>query len=284
MANSTSTNLAALISPIVQEALFTANERSVMRGLVKNFTVPMNSGKVAQVPVYPTKDAVAIAEGTTLAGSAGDVSVATTTKSITLGEVGIMTNLTDMIRDTSEQDVISHLGNVFGNALAAKLDKDLIGLFSSFSTEMGPGAAADLTLTNLFKAQATLRAANAPGEYFAVLNPKQVYAVKSALTNTFDGANNVPDIGNEAFRNAYVGKIAGINIVESNHVEPDANDDAVGAVFSTEALGLAMQMEMNLEIERDAALRADKVVMTSRYGVAELFDAYGVKITSDSAL
>lgn len=283
MANSTTTSLASLISPIVQEALFTANERSVMRGIVKNFTVPMNAGKVAQVPVYPVVTAQSLTEGTTMAGTSADVTVTTTTKNLTLGEVGVMTHLTDMIRDTSEQDVISHLGKVFGEAIATKMDADLIGLFSGFSTEQGPGAAAELTIADMFQAAAELKTNNAPGEYFAVLHPKQVYAVKSALTNTFTGVA-ATDIGNEAYRNGFVGQIAGINVIESSNVSVDGSGDAIGGVFSSEAIGVAMQNDLTIEIERDAALRADKFVATARYGVGELVDAYGVKLTSDATL
>lgn len=283
MANSTTTTLASLISPIVQEALFTANERSVMRGLVKNFAVPMNSGKSVQVPVYPVVAAQALTEGTTMAGTSADIAVTTTTKTLTLAEVGVMTNLTDLMRDTSEADVISHLGKLFGEAIATKMDADLMGLFAGFSTEQGPGAGAELTVADIFQAAAELKSNNAPGEYFAVLHPKQVYAVKSALTNTFTGVA-ATDVGNEAYRRGLVGQIAGVNIIESSNVAVDGSGDSIGGVFSSEAMGLAMQNDLSIEIERNAALRADTVVATARYGVGELIDVYGVKLTSDATI
>lgn len=282
MANSTTTNLAALQSQIVQEAIFTASERSIMRGLVNEFAVPLNSGATARVPVYPTKDAVAVAEGTDLTGTAGNVSVATTTKDIAISEVGIMTNLTDLARDTSEQNVVAHLGRVFGDALAKKMDADLIGLFTGFSTEKGPGAGAELTIQDLFEAAAELRANSAPGAYYGVFHPKQIFNVKKALTNTFSGANNLSNVGNEAMMQGYVGMIAGIQIFESANVSVDGSDDSIGAVFAKDAMGIAIQGDMNIEIQRDASLRADEIVATMRYGVSELIDAYGVKLTADT--
>ena len=45
MANSTSTELANLLPEIVAEAIFQANERSLMRALVRNFNIPAGSGK-----------------------------------------------------------------------------------------------------------------------------------------------------------------------------------------------------------------------------------------------
>ena len=198
-----------------------------------------------------------------------------------------MTNLTDFIRDTSEQNVVSHLGRLFGNAIAKKIDTDLIGLFGNLSVDKGPGAAGELTIEDLFQAAAELKANNAPGQYYGVFHPKAIYNVKKALTNTFSGAQNVTDLGNEAMRSGFVGTIAGIQIFESNNVAVDTNDDSVGAVFSNECFGIAMQNNLNIEMQRNASLRAEEVVATARYGVAELFDdtataKYGVKMTSDS--
>lgn len=284
MAVTQQANIAALVSPIVQEALFTASEQSIMRGLVKNYNVPMNSGKSAQVPVYPTVSAVAVSEGTDLASSNGDITVSTTTAEITLGEVGVMTNLTDFAKNTSEQNVVSHLGRLFGEAIAKKIDTDLIALFSGFSTSKGPGAGQELTIASMFSAAAELRTNAAPGPYFGVFHPKQIFAVKSALTNTFNGANNLPDLGNEALRAGYVGEIAGIRIFESSNVSVDGSGDATGGIFAMDALGLAMMEDMRIEVQRDASLRADEIVATATYGVKELIDSYGMKMISDATI
>jgi len=286
MANSTTTSLASLISPIVQEALFVASERSIMRGLVKNFDVANNTGKIAQVPIYPTATAQDLTEGTDMAGTSADQTITTTTKNITLAEVGIMTVLTDMIRDTSEQNVIAHLGKIFGESVARKQDTDLVNLFSGFSTESGGGAGQELTVAQLFKAFAELQESNAPGPYYGVFHPKAIYNVKSQLTNTFAGGTNFapPETANAAMRNGFVGTIAGIQIFESSNISIDTDGDAIGAVFSPEALGIAMQNDMNMEMQRNASLRAEEVVMTSRYGVSELIDEYGVKLTSDATI
>lgn len=279
-----SANIAALVSPIVQEALFTASETSIMRGLVKNYTVPMNSGKTAQVPVYPTVSAVSVTEGADLTANA--VSVVTTTKSIDLGEVGIMTTLTDFAKNTSEQNVVAHLGRLFGEAIARKIDQDLIALFSGFSGESGPGANTEITISNLFDAAAELRTSNAPGPYYGVFHPKAIFNVKSQLTNTFMGSSaaNLPDLGNEALRGGFVGQIAGIQIFESSNITVDGSGDSVGAVFAPDALGIAMMDDLKIEVQRDASVRADEVVATATYGVSELFDSYGRKMTSDSTI
>ena len=63
MAGSTTTTLNDLLPSIVAEAMFVANERSIMRGLVKNYTLSAGQGKTVTVPIYPKVDAAAITEG-----------------------------------------------------------------------------------------------------------------------------------------------------------------------------------------------------------------------------
>ena len=136
MANeTTSSTLDDLISPLVAEALFVANERSIMRGLVRNYTLPMNSGKTIQVPIYPTVSATAPGENTDLSNT----EVSTSKADLTVAEVGIMTTLTDFARNVSESDVVRDLGKLFGEAIAKKIDTDLTALFDGFSTAVGDG-------------------------------------------------------------------------------------------------------------------------------------------------
>ena len=60
--------------------------------------------------------------------------------------------------------------------------------------------------------------------------------------------------------------------------------DSKGAVFHRDALGLAMMQDINIEVQRDASLRADELVATAVYGVGELFDTYGVELNFDSSI
>jgi N4-gp56 family major capsid protein len=282
MAYTTNSSLSHLISPIVQEALFVASERSIMRGLVRNYTVPLNNGKVYQIPRYPTASAVAIAEATDLAGSAGDITISTSVSNITLSEIGIMTVLTDMARNTSESNVIADLGKLFGEAIARKMDQDLIALFSGFST--GIGAAQDeISVANLFKASATLKALAVPGPYYGVFSPKAIFSVKSSLTNTFVNPN-AGVLQNQAMVEGYVGRIAGIDIYETANVVEESASNAINAVFSRDALGIAVMQDLKIATQRQESKRADDVVATAVYGVAELHDSYGVKLLGDNQL
>ena len=280
MANeSDTTSLDDLISPLVAEALFVASETSIMRGLVRNFTMPMRSGKILQVPKYPTVTAAALSEATDLDNTA----VSTSKSDLTVVENGIMTTLTDLSRDASESDVVQDLGKLFGEAIARKMDRDLTALFSGFSQSVGNDGD-DLTIATLQQAATKLKAAGVPGPYYGVFNPEQTHALKSTLTNTFVNPN-AGVLQNEAMREGFIGRILGIDIFETSNVVEDSATAYSGAVFAQDALGLAMMKDIAIETQRDASIRGTELVATATYAVGELHDSYGVDVkTSASGL
>ncbi len=280
MANeTTSSTISELYTEIVAEALFVANEQSVMRNLVRNYTIA-GGGKSVEVPIYGVVSASAVSEASDLSNTA----VNPTSKTITASEVGIMTTLTDLARNSASRNVGADIGRLFGEAIAKKVDTDLSALFTGFSEGQG-SAGGELTIDEMFKAVAKLRTANVPAPYYGVFHPKVMYQIKKQLTNTFVGsAGNMPDMGNEALRQGFVGTIAGVQIFESSNIAVDGSDDSIGAIFSQDALGMAMMQDLKVESQRDASLRADEIVATAVYGVSELHDSYGVKLTADSAL
>jgi len=272
-----STTLDDLFVNIVAQARFTAEEQSLMLGLVTQYNIAGQAGKTVQIPKYPAITAAALDEGT----APDDTDVSTSSVTVTCSEVGNSVLLTDLAA-MGAGNPADELGTVLGNAIATKIDSDLITLFSGFSNALG-AAAAEITVADLFKAAATLRANKVTGSMAAVVHPFQAYQLKAGLTNTFANPNG-GDLQNEAMRNGYVGSIAGIDVYESANVSIDANDDAVAAVFAPEALAIAMKTEFNLETQRNATRRGTELVATAVYGVAELDDSYGVKITADAAL
>jgi N4-gp56 family major capsid protein len=280
MANeSTTTSLNDLIAPIVQEAMFVASETSIMPGLVKQFTVPANAGKVLQVPLYPVQTIA------TDAGEAQDLSnteISTGVANITLTEAGIMTTLTDMARNHSVSNVVADLGKLFGEAIAKRHDRALTALFSSFSSQIG-AAGDELEVKDLFEAYATLKANAVPGPYMGVFNPKSIYNIKKTLTNTFVNPN-ASAVVNQAMSEGFIGRIAGIDIYESSNVVEDSATGVTNGIFSRDALGIAIAQNINIETQRDASLRAEEVVASSRYGVSVLHNSYGIKVLGDNQI
>lgn len=276
MAATTSTTLDDLFANIILQARFTAEEESLMLGLVTRYDIGDQAGKTVQVPKYPAITAGDLTEGNDMSSTA----VSTTSQTITVSEVGAQVVLTDLAA-MGAGNPAEELGTVLGNAIATKMDKDLIALFDGFSTSLG-GAGTEITVADLMKAAATLKTNKARGQMAAVVHPWHAYQLKANLTNTFVNPNG-GDLQNDAMRNAYVGQIGGIDIYESANVSIDGSDDAKGAVFVPEALAIAMKRDFNLETQRDASLRAFELNATAIYGVGELDDDYGVELLFDAA-
>ena len=284
MANeSTSSTLSELYTEIVAEALFVASERSVMRPLVKNYAIT-GGGKSVEVPIYATVSAAAVSEASDLSNTAINPSSVT----ITASENGIMTTLTDLGRNAAPRNVAADIGRLFGEAIAKKIDVDLTALFDGFSQEVGDGTAV-LSAANVFNAVAVLRKTGVPtDEISGVFHPLNAFDLKSGLTNTFVGRDT--DLSNEALRNGFVGKVAGVNIFETSNLadssgnNPGTTGDYKGAVFHRDALALAMMQDLKIETQRDASLRADEIVATAVYGVGELHDTYGIEMNVDSSI
>ena len=284
MANeSTSSTLSELYTEIVAEAQFVAQEQSIMRNLVRNYAIT-GGGKAVEVPIYAAVSAAAVNEATDLSNTA----INPTSVTITASEVGVMTTLTDLARNAAPRNVAADIGRLFGEAIAKKIDTDLTALFGGFSTTVGSASTA-MSAALIFQAVAKLRAAGVPGDGLnAVIHPQVAFDLKSGLTNTF--ANPNPGVGNEALRSGLVGQIAGVNIFETSNIadssgnNPGTTGDYKGAVFHSDALGLAMMQDLKIETQRDASLRADEIVATAVYGVGELDDSKGCEVEADSSI
>lgn len=278
---STTTTLNDLLPSIVAEALFVASERSIMRGLVKNYSIGSAQGKTITVPVYPLQTAAGLTEGT--AATPADVSTDGVT--LTVSEVGLATQVTDLARIASVSNVVADVGRLFGEAIARKIDLDLTALFDSFTTNtVGDGTTA-VTAAQIFQAVAKLKSAGVPSTDIAcVLHPAIAYDLKANITNTFANPN-AGDLQNEAMRMGFVGMLAGVPVYEtSNIANTGTTGDYKGGVFHRDALGLAIMQDIKIESQRQALLRGDDIIATAIYGKGIVREQYGVEIHSDSSI
>jgi hypothetical protein len=280
MAGSTTATLDDLLPSIIQEAMFVAQEQSIMRGLVRNYSLAPGQGKVVSVPIYPKQTAAALTEGEEISNTA----VSTTSATMTVATNAIRSMVTDLARTASASNVVADIGRLFGEAIAAKMDKDLLALFSGFSVGAGD-ASTTLSAATIATAVAKLRAVGVPSNDLAiVLNPYVAYDLKSNLTNAFanPGAGMIQ---NDAMKQGFLGMLFGCPVYETaNLVDTGTAGDYVGAVFHRDALGLATIGDITIETQRRASYLGDDIIASCHYAVGELYDGYGVKITADSTL
>jgi N4-gp56 family major capsid protein len=284
---STSVTLNDLLPTIVQEAMFVANERSIMRGLVKNYSLAPSQGKTIQVPIYPVQTAASLTEGNDFNIAAVSTDVAT----FSIGQVGLATMVTDLAINASASNVVADLGRLFGEAVARKIDQDLMALFASFTTNTVGSTSTTITPALVMQAITKLKAAAVPSEgIVAVLHPSVAYDLKSALTttgNTNFAAGAFGDVANEAMRMGYVGQLFGVPVYESSNVPlvaGGAAGDYLGGVFHRDALGFGLMRDIQIETQRRARAIGTDVVCSAMYGAGVVYEQYGVNATFDSTI
>jgi N4-gp56 family major capsid protein len=287
MAGSTSVTLNDLLPTIIQEAMFVANERSIMRGLVKNYTLAPTQGKTIQVPIFPLQTADSLTEGDDFSITAVSTDVAT----FDVGQVGIATMVTDLAVNASASNVVADLGRLFGEAVARKIDKDLMGKFANFTTNSVSNTGTAITPALVMQGITKLRAQGVSADGIAVvLHPNIAYDLKASLTTTGNTAftgGAFGDVANEAMRMGYIGQLFGVPVYESSNAVAypgGASGDYLGGIFHREALGFGLMRDIQIETQRRARAIGTDVVCSAMYGTGVVYEQYGVQASFDSSI
>ena len=280
MANEQTTTLnSELFTALLGDAQFAAYENSVARQVVTALDYPANAGKVLQIPVYASISAADLTEGT--AATAANTN--TTSVSLTLAEIGTYFQVTDMLRDSAQRDVIGDLGFQAGRAIAEKMDTGVFANFSSFD-EIKSNVNAEVTVDDILKGVSELRSRKLTGPFYCILHPGVAYQIKKELSNA--GAATIPALsnaGNTVLSQFYVGQLAGCIIIESALVATSGNN-AVNSVFTPMALAHALRGGVRMETQRQASARATDIMMTAVQGSAILNQQFGVKLTGNKVI
>jgi N4-gp56 family major capsid protein len=286
MASTTASNsLQELLPQIVAEAMFVASERSIMRGLVKNYALGSGQGKTVTVPIYPLVTAAALSEGDEITDGVVNTSSAT----LTVSTAAIRTLVTDLAVASASSNVVADIGRLFGEAIARKIDLDLTAQFSQLNAGFGDNSG-QITAASIFQAVAKLKAAAVPTEgMVCVLHPEIAYDLKAALTtsgnNPFVAGGGTSEVANEAMRSGFVGTLAGIQIFEtSNIANTGTAGDYNGAVFHRDAFGLAMIGDITIETERRASYLGTDIVGACHYGAGVIQNNYARYLAFDSSI
>ena len=164
------------IGTIIGDAVLAFNKANVMLPLVTSKQCPKGA-LTAQFVDYTKIASSDVGAATDGADYTTMTSIDTAARTALVSEHVIRTDVSDLAAMGSAEDYTGNVGNVLGNAVAAKLDDDLVTLGESFSqTECGAGTA--LALDHIFGSMRQLRAAGAPFPYNLVLSPKQVWGAK----------------------------------------------------------------------------------------------------------
>lgn len=254
----------------------------VMAPLVRNVSLAGKPSNTQKFPRWPALTAASVAETADLANT----NIATTSVTITVGEVGITIAVTDALQ---EDDILSGLagyGRQGGLALADKMDADSASLLSGFSNTTGVttgGLTADTVLTAI----GALEARDAARPFVGVLHPVQWNQLAKSIASsaaTIHSNNTDKDVGTKP---GYVGNWFGIDWFQSTNVPTNTRSTVAvydGGIFTKgQALAHVSKRDARSEFERDASARLSEITVTARYGDGELVDEYGQVLYSNQA-
>ena len=276
----------------VGDAVIAFNKANVMLPLVTSKQAVRGSNHVqfADYTKLATSDVGTPGDG---ADETTVTSVTTEARTATISEHVIRADVSDLAVMGNAEDLTGNVGAALGNAVAAKLDDDLVELGKTFSqTECGAGT--QLALSHIFGSMRQLKSAGAPMPYNLVLSPKQVWGDKGISGLLQDaavtGSNSKPlsllgSKGDEYVANGMIGSLAGFDVYWSDQIDEDVSSggDAAGFAFSRGAIGLAIGVDglFRLETERNASFRTTEYVVCGFWGEVEIKDSFGVYVLSD---
>ena len=274
------------VGTIIGDAVVAFNKANVMLPLVTSRQCPKGALTVQFVDYtkIASSDVGAATDG---ADYTTMTSIDTAAKTALVSEHVIRTDVSDLAAMGSAEDYTGNVGDVLGNAVAAKLDADLTALGTGFSqTECGAGTA--LSLDHIFGSMRQLRSAGAPYPYSLVLSPKQVWGAKGLsglLVDPSAGAQADNPLSQTKLTNGEIGTIAGFNVYWSDQINENVGSggDAAGFAMSKGAIGCAVgpQGLIRIETERDASFRTTQYVAVGFWGEIEIHDGFGVYVLSD---
>tara|TARA_B100000424_G_scaffold267860_1_gene261525 strand:+ start:250 stop:1101 length:852 start_codon:yes stop_codon:yes gene_type:complete len=262
------TNIAKAIATIQGEAVFNFNEVNVMLPLITSAQAPQGAGNV-NFPIY-NNPAVSDVDGSqNTAGTSFPVTADSQT--CTPVRKGIHTTLSDEA-SIGGPGVVGSIGQVLGNGVAQKFDKDACALFDSFTQTNDVDANSALTLAMFFSAMAKIKADGAPAPYSFVSNAGGIYGangLRSLLVTTAnDSGIPYSTAGDEFMSTGFVTQVGLCNVFNSEGCTIDGTDVEAG-MFGKSAIvcGIGAQGLLRVEEEREATKGAWNIVASGFYDV-----------------
>jgi|TARA_Y100000034_G_C6789353_1_gene353307 hypothetical protein len=264
---------------IISSARYTEEHNAPAMNLIEQFTLPKGSKQVT-VPKVGQMDMSDLVDGLDIVD---EEQIGMTTVDLTAAEVGAKIIITDKLARQSAENVFSIIGRQLGDGMARKKDKDVLALYSGFSTDIG-AAGRSMSLANVSATVAYAKGNKFGSQVYIVQHPFAVWDIANTAV-TASATYPVPHGWSEdLLGNFFSGlrPINGVPIFEDGNISIDSSDDAVGVCADKTALAVLKSVDTRTERQRDASLRATEVVITADYGVFELDDSKGVALTLDA--
>lgn len=270
-------SLAELLADGIIDAAYS---RTVARPLVRNESLAGSPSDVLKFPAWAAVAAASVAETTDLTNTALDP----TSVSLTVGEIGVMGTVTD---NQQEDDILAGLDGYarqYGKAVADKMDADILALTSGFSNANGD-TANGLAQEDILTAIRALESRDVPGTLRGAIHPVQKGQLGLDIVTNGSSVWSGDNPQDARFGPRTVIDVFGVMLGTSTNVPTNTRSTVSvydGANWGEDALAFVSKREARVEFDRDASFRLTEIVVSARYAVGELIDAYGQALYSSS--
>lgn len=201
---------------------------------------------------------------------------------LTPQEHGLQYIITDRRLESDIEDVLADAAMKIGYEIGKKMELHLLGDFSKLTGGQVGTANNPLTWTDIYNGRSTLAAAGIPGPYNVVLHELQYHDLALAANIAGLASPAQLRLRDDIQSRYYVGSINDMDFYTSGLVPVDGNSDALGAMFSSQAIALDLRRGLRIETQRDASLRSTELNATIAYAHGIWRPGWGVKIISDA--
>jgi len=281
----TTTTLTELIPEIVAETVLILQANA---GILNTVTIKNTSGQPGLVCDFPTFTQVTSSDVETpgeKTATTNVIDIETNEHQATITEKVIVARISDLTKYTT-QDIVAAASQLFASALQAKLEDDIVNLFSGFSQTVA-GAGTTLGEAHIWDSIRQIKQANGNvGNLVGVVSAKQYWGEKGIRKLIVDADADSGNLGEELKRLGFLSNAFGIDWFVSNEINENVGSggDAAGAIYQRGAIGLHTKDLFRLEVARGntgAEARYSSLVCVGEWGVIEINDGWGVYALSD---
>src|SRR3990167_3637925 len=186
----------------------------------------------------------------------------------------VIIKVTDRTYRKVSKNVTSQLGQLAGNAMERKKNRDYLSVFSTFATTASPGAGNPFASGYIAAAAVNARSNTtepAMTPVFTVAHGFQIYDIHVEAVGAF-GTYPIPvGMTEQVFRNGFSGQVSGSMVFEDGNIQINSSDDANAATHAREGVYSVMGMNLKREPDRDPYFGggADVIILTDEYAFAE---------------
>ncbi len=269
---------------VIASAIANVEPAGPTQSLVHQVPIPQGAKQV-NLPFWGRQTATALTEGQAIPEPQ---QVNVTVRNLTATEHGILTFISNRLKRQNNENVLSTVGMMQGNAVGRLRNTDVITLFSSVSKTIGAAGDAN-TLDDITGAISYLLTDNnsdfgpAPGTINVVLHPEQLRRLAEAAIPMATGNAAAPlpsGISESIVRQYWRGNdpMFGSPLYVDGNIRRDGSNDSIGCAFVEMAFSLAVGSDIDSNDDDDIRLRGTEIVTVAEWGELENVDSWATQI------